>query len=100
MVGYGFERADRPAPSLATRDGTHHHVSKCGRLDALWKPRIHLVEIDCPQLADLGRCCPEPLILWIGAGAFHLGRLLLDAPDDADLKKRRDDARKRHADAR
>src|SRR4051794_35535863 len=30
--------------------------------------------------------------------AFHLGRLLLEAPDNADLKKRRDDALKRHAD--
>jgi WD40 repeat protein len=30
--------------------------------------------------------------------AFHLGRLLLDDPDNAGLKKRRDDALKRHAD--
>jgi hypothetical protein len=28
---------------------------------------------------------------------FHLGRLLLDNPDDAELKKRREDALKRHA---
>jgi hypothetical protein len=30
--------------------------------------------------------------------AFHLGRLLLDVPGNADLKKRSDDALKRHAD--
>ncbi len=29
--------------------------------------------------------------------AFHLGRLLLDTPDDADLKRRRDEALRRHA---
>jgi WD40 repeat protein len=31
------------------------------------------------------------------AAAYHLGRLLLDDPDNADLKKRRDEALKKHA---
>ena len=31
------------------------------------------------------------------AAAFHLGRLLLDSPDDADLKHRREQALKSHA---
>jgi hypothetical protein len=30
------------------------------------------------------------------AAAFHLGRLLLDQPDDAELKRRRDQALKNH----
>jgi len=30
------------------------------------------------------------------AAAFPLGRLLLDAPDDADLKRRRDEALRKH----
>jgi WD40 repeat protein len=34
------------------------------------------------------------------AVAFHLGRLLLDTPDDADLKRRREESLRRHADAR
>ncbi len=29
--------------------------------------------------------------------AFHVGRLLLDAPNDADLKQRREEALRRHA---
>ena len=33
------------------------------------------------------------------AAAFHLGRLLFDAPDDADLKRRREQALKGYADA-
>jgi hypothetical protein len=31
------------------------------------------------------------------AAAFHLQRLLLDAPDDASLKRRRDEALRNHA---
>ena len=31
------------------------------------------------------------------AVAFHVGRLLLDEPDDADLKRRRDRALAQHA---
>ena len=31
------------------------------------------------------------------AAAFHLGRLLLDAPHDGELKRRRDEALRRHA---
>jgi hypothetical protein len=34
------------------------------------------------------------------AVAFHLGRLLLDDPDNATLKKRREDALKKHEEAR
>jgi hypothetical protein len=30
------------------------------------------------------------------AAAFHLGRLLLDQPDDPDLKRRREQALKNH----
>jgi hypothetical protein len=30
------------------------------------------------------------------AVAFHLGRLLLDSPDDGELKRRRDEALSRH----
>lgn len=33
------------------------------------------------------------------AAAFHLGRLLLDDPDSADLKRRHADALKKHAEA-
>jgi hypothetical protein len=31
------------------------------------------------------------------AASFHLGRLLLDTPDDVELKRRRDEALRRHA---
>jgi hypothetical protein len=58
-----------------------------------------------PDLAERKRYHGEKAALaekekqWFAA-AFHLGRLLLDSPNDADLKRRRDDALKGHAAAK
>ncbi len=57
-----------------------------------------------PNLAERKRYHTEQAALaekeqqWF-AVAFHLGRLLLDAPDDVDLKQRREEALRKHNEA-
>jgi len=96
----------RPAPGPArSPDGRFRAIPDGKRLliiDLLQPPPAEGAPWPLPALAERKRHHTEQAALaekeqkWF-AVAFHVGRLLLDDPDNADLKKRRDDALAKHA---